>query len=137
MYHLVTCAKSHTGLRLTLCPSISTSCCWRMCMKNDSQPFILIPLLQIFNSSVVCSAFHIHVCYLICVRHTLKPGCLSWCILYVLCVVLVLIIQFGQSVNYCKCCVLVHIYHLTLFCFVVFYCWVVCLLCLWFWLLCL
>ena len=45
-------------------------------MKDDSQQFILIPLLQMFNSSVVCSAFHIPVSYLICVRHTLKLVCL-------------------------------------------------------------
>ena len=36
-------------------------------MKNDSQQFILIPLLQVFNSSVV-PCFCIRVCYLICVR---------------------------------------------------------------------
>jgi len=56
----------------------------------------LITLLQIFNSSVVCSAFHICVCYLTCVRHALKLGCLFCCILYVFCAVLVLIFQFGQ-----------------------------------------
>jgi len=26
-------------------------------MKNDSQQLLLIPLLQVFNSSVVCSEF--------------------------------------------------------------------------------
>jgi hypothetical protein len=57
VYRLVACAKAYRGLKpLTLSSSIS-SCCWRTCMKNDSQQFILIPLLQSFKSPVICSAF--------------------------------------------------------------------------------
>ena len=58
VYYLVTCAKSYRALKwLMLCSWINTSCCWMICTKNDSQQFILIPLLQVFNSFVVCSAF--------------------------------------------------------------------------------
>jgi hypothetical protein len=51
-------ANSYRGLRsLTFCSSINKFFLWRICIKNDSQQFVLTPLLQDFNSSMVCSAF--------------------------------------------------------------------------------
>jgi len=133
VYRLVTCAKAYRGFRsLTLCSSINTSCCWRTCMKNDSQQFVLIPLLQVLNSSVVCSAFP-HSCPLFnMLRRKPKLCCLFWCILCVLCVIFLLNFQFGQHMNYCRCCILVYIYHLNIICFVVLYRSLVCIWCLWF-----
>jgi len=32
-------------------------CCWKICMKSDSQQFILIPVLQVFNNFMVWFAF--------------------------------------------------------------------------------
>jgi hypothetical protein len=40
---------------LTVCYSINRFCSGGMCIKNDSQIFILTLLLQGFNSSIVCS----------------------------------------------------------------------------------
>jgi len=97
-------ANSYRGLRsLTLCSLINAFCLWRMCINNDSQQFILISLLQDFNSSVVLR-FHIRVCHLICVRHKLKHGCLFLCIVYVLYVLFLSIFQSVQHMNYCSCC---------------------------------
>ena len=88
--------------------------CWRTCMMKDSQQFILMPLLQAFNSSMVCFGLP-YACLLFNMCKS-KLGCLFLCILYVLRVVLLLSSQFGQHMNYCRCCILVYIYHLSLFC---------------------
>jgi hypothetical protein len=46
-------ANSYRGLAsLTFCSSINKFCFWRMCIKNDSQIFILTPSLQGFNRSI-------------------------------------------------------------------------------------
>ena len=125
-YSLVTCAKAYRGLRsLSFCSSVNTSCCWRTCMKNDSQQFILIIYCKFLVFLWFVPRLHILVCYLTCLRHKPKASCLFWFILYVLCIVRQSICQFGQHMNYCRCFILVYTSHLNLFCFVVFYRWVV------------
>jgi len=53
----VALVKVEMGLRsLNFCSSINISC-WKVCMKSDSQQFIFIPLLLVFNISMVSSAF--------------------------------------------------------------------------------
>ena len=44
-------APTHTGelWSMTSCSSNNKFCFWRKCIKNDSQIFILTPLLQGFN----------------------------------------------------------------------------------------
>jgi hypothetical protein len=69
VYRLVMLAKVNNGLSsLTFCSSISIFCCWKICLKSDSQQFIFIPLLHIVVIPWFGLCFHIHVCYLIYVK---------------------------------------------------------------------
>jgi len=97
-------ASSYRGLRsLALCSLMNAFCLWRICINNDSKQVILIPLLQGFNSSMVCSAFQ-YPCHLICVRRKLKQGCLFLCIVCVLCVSFLSIFQSVRHMNYWRFC---------------------------------
>ena len=55
---LATVVEVYDGLRsLTFCLSISVFWFWKICTQNDSQQFILFPLLHGFSSSIIWSAF--------------------------------------------------------------------------------
>ena len=111
------CANSYRELgSLTFCSSINKFCFWWKCIQNDSQLFILTPLLQSVNSSMVCFVFP-DSCYLICVGRKLKQGCLFLCIQYVLFLyaLSLMICQSVQHMNYCRCCISICISHQNLF----------------------
>ena len=107
---LVTLAKVYSGLRsLTFCSSISVFFCCKICMQNDSQQFILFPLLHGFSSCIVWFAFP-YSCLLfrMCNAYGETELLVLMYLVYSRCRIL-LNFQFDQHMNYYMLCILIYI----------------------------
>jgi len=98
-------ANSYRELRsLTLCSSINKFCFFKDCIKNDSQQFSLIPLLQGFISSMICSAFPFSCLFYNMYRAKSETGLFVFMHRVCSLSLISIDIQSVQYMIYCRCC---------------------------------